>query len=380
MGDFRDVPERRVPIRLSSFQRWTGRRENPCYRFGMLPFHRALGCLAAFAGVLSFVACSSTGTRTSFGDDAGGGGTSGGDGDGGVFVPTGDGGKVDENGCSDAAKLVYVLSYEGDLYSFAPAEKKFKKIGPLNCGLTSQQQPISMAVDRAGFAWVNVASLGGAGGRSNVLYKVNTTTAECEPTNIKSSFIGGMGFSTDEGSKDKETLYVFGQSGSASAPTRTLDHVDFAAEKIITGPSVTTGAGELTGTGDGRLYGFILKEPQTGPSGKPILDDLIGITQLDKKTGKDSGEVVTKGVKYPHDPGFAFSFWGGDFYVYSAPITIPADFPFTQPPDDLKDEPTTDVARYSPTTKTTEPVYMGAIGFHIVGAGVSTCAPTTGVR
>lgn len=345
----------------------------------MLSVHRALGLCAAFAGVASFVACSSNGGRGGFEDTDGGGSSSSSGGEGGIFVPTNEGG-VDENGCSDAAKLVYVLSYEGDLYSFAPADKKFKKIGPLNCGLTAQQLPISMAVDRSGVAWVNIATQTGAGGRSNTLYRVDTATADCKPTNIKSSFIGGMGFSTDEGSKDKETLYVFGQSGSLTNPTRTLDHVDFAAEKVVTGPVVTSNAGELTGTGDGRLYGFILEEPQTGPSGKPILDDLIGITQLDKTTGKESNKVVTKGVKYPHDPGFAFSFWGGDFYVYSAPITIPPDYPFTQPPADLKDEPTTDVARYSPTSKTTEPTYMSAIGFHIVGAGVSTCAPTTGVR
>lgn len=350
-----------------------------CYRVWMRSIgFQALGFFAALGGLLTFAACSSSNGRTGFQD--GDGGTTSSGGEGGIFTPNPEAGTVDENGCSDAAKLVYVLSYEGDLYSFAPADKKFKKIGPLNCDLTSQQLPISMAVDRAGVAWVNIATLTGAGGRNNTLYKVSTSTAECTKTNITSSFIGGMGFSTDDGSKDKETLYVFGQSGSVTAPTRTLDHVDFASEKIVTGPTVTTGAGELTGTGDGRLYGFILKEPQTGPGGKPILDDLIGITQLDKKTGKDSGEVVTKGVKYPHDPGFAFSFWGGDFYVYSAPITIPPDYPFTQPPDDLKDEPTTDVARYSPSTKNTEPRYMPTIGFHIVGAGVSTCAPTTGVR
>ncbi|MBS2017076.1 MAG: hypothetical protein JST00_29590 [Deltaproteobacteria bacterium] len=343
----------------------------------MLTLSRALGSCAVLTVIASIAACSSSGNRGGFQDnDAGASSSSGGE--GGVFVPS-EAGPVDENGCSDAAKLVYVLSYEGDLYSFAPGEKKFKKIGPLKCGLTAQQLPISMAVDRSGVAWVNIATQSPAG-RSNTLYKVNTTTAECTPTNIKSSFIGGMGFSTDEGSKDKETLFVFGQSGSITSPTRTLDRVDFAAEKIITGPAVSTNAGELTGTGDGRLFGFILKEPQTGPSGKPLLDDLIAITQLDKKTGKDSGEVVLKGVKYPHDPGFAFSFWGGDFYVYSAPITIPPDYPFSQPPDDLKDEPTTDVARYSPASKNTEPTYLGAIGFHIVGAGVSTCAPLTDVR
>ena len=340
---------------------------------------RVLGFCAALAGLVSFVACASSDERSGFQNGADGGGP-GPSGDGGVFGGnTADGGPVDENGCSEAAKLVYVLSYEGDLYSFAPADKKFKKIGPLKCNLSDQQLPISMAVDRKGIAWVNIATAS-ASGRSNTLYRVDTTNADCEPTNIKSGYIGGMGFSSDDGSKDKETLFVFGQSGSAQAPQRTIDHVDFAKETIVRGPSVTTGAGELTGTGDGHLYGFVLHEPQFDQAGKPQLNDLLAITELDKTSGADSAEVTLKGVKYPHDPGFAFSFWGGDFYVYSAPITIPPDYPFTQPPADLKDEPTSDVSRYSPSTKTTEAAYMKAVGFHIVGAGVSTCAPTTGVH
>jgi hypothetical protein len=340
---------------------------------------RILGLCAALAGVVTFGACANSEDRSGF-QDGDGGTTDKGDG-GGVFAPTTDDAGLDENGCSDAAKLVYVLSYEGDLYSFAPTDKTFKKIGPLGCNLNDQEVPISMAVDRKGVAWVNIASSTGASGRSNTLYKVDTATAKCEPTNIKSDYIGGMGFSTDEGSKDKETLFVFGQSGSPANPQPTLDHVDFDNEKIVTGPNVTSTAGELTGTGDGRLFGFVLHEPQIDPdTGKPLLDNLLAVTELDKTTGKDSGEVVLEGVKFPHDPGFAFSFWGGDFYVYSAPLTIPPDYPYSQPPADLKDEPTTDVARYSPATKTTDPSYMKAIGFHIVGAGVSTCAPTTGVH
>jgi hypothetical protein len=347
----------------------------------MLPVRtNTLGFCAALAGLVSFVACATTEERRTFGDGTSGGPAAGGD--GGVFAPATDGGVVlDENGCAEAAKLVYVLSYEGDLYSFAPAEKSFKKIGPLGCSLSEQQVPISMAVDRKGIAWVNIATASSAGTRTNTLYKVNTANAECEPTSITSSYIGGMGFSTDEGTKDKETLFVFGQTGTTANPVRTLDHVDFDSEKVVKGPVVTSSAGELTGTGDGRLYGFVLKEPQFDPiTGEPLLDNLLAITQLDKTTGKDSGEVVLKGVKYPHDPGFAFSFWGGDFYVYSAPLTIPPDYPASQPPADLKDEPTTDVARHSPSTKATEPTYMKTIGFHIVGAGVSTCAPLTGVN
>ena len=62
------------------------------------------------------------------------------------------------------------------------------------------------------------------------------------------------------------------------------------------------------------------------------------------------------------DGGYAFSFWGGDFWFYTA-------FPTPDQPD-----PTTSVTHFETATgKTTVP--LSNIGFVIVGAGVSTCAP-----
>ena len=60
---------------------------------------------------------------------------------------------------------------------------------------------------------------------------------------------------------------------------------------------------------------------------------------------------------------FAFSFWGGDFFFYTATSEAP--------------DSTTTVARFSPTTGDLDTAYMTDIGFHITGAGVSTCAPTS---
>jgi hypothetical protein len=57
--------------------------------------------------------------------------------------------------------------------------------------------------------------------------------------------------------------------------------------------------------------------------------------------------------------GFAFSFWGGDFYSTDA-IEHPSK-----------------VSRYRPSDKKLEATYMPSANFVIVGAGVSTCAPTT---
>jgi hypothetical protein len=74
---------------------------------------------------------------------------------------------------------VYVLSLEGDLHSFAPADKKFTKVGPLDCRFgNTTYLPISMAVDRQAVAWVNMRYDGIFATESRI-FKVDTKTAEC---------------------------------------------------------------------------------------------------------------------------------------------------------------------------------------------------------
>ena len=103
---------------------------------------------------------------------------------------------------------------------------------------------------------------------------------------------------------------------------------------------------ELTGTGDGRLFGFFTTSP-------------IQIAQIDKTSGATSNVAPLNTVEVPSY--WAFSFWGGDFYLYTCPS------------DPTR---TTNVNHYSPSTGTIDTSYMTNIGFRIVGAGVSTCAPT----
>lgn len=252
------------------------------------------------------------------------------------------------DGCSDDAKLVYVLSLEGDLYSFAPAAKQFTKVGPLNCKSGSTTFiPISMAIDRKAVAWVNMRP-DDPSATEDTLFKVDTKTAACTETNVRGD-VGGMGFSTDEGTTDKETLFV--TTAGSSFTTGALATIDFTAGKVVTiGDFQGAEVGELTGTGDGRLYGFVPSPP-------------MSLVQLDKKTATASNPVALDGVLAPVSPMYAFSFWGGDFYFYTA--------------DSTSASKTTTVARYRPSDGSLDAKYMTNIGFHIVGAGVSTCAPTT---
>ena len=182
---------------------------------------------------LVLIACSDSG-REGFKDAPAGTSSSGSSGTSGATASGGFGGDAappsNTDGCSEEAKLVYVLSLEGDLYSFAPAAKKFTKVGPLDCKSGSASfSPVSMAVDRNAVAWVNMRESSIFGGGETTLFKVDTKTAKCTPTPIKGT-IGGMGFSTNEGTTDKETLFVIG-AGSGLGPA--LITVDFAQEKLV---------------------------------------------------------------------------------------------------------------------------------------------------
>jgi len=302
------------------------------------------------AGAVGLVACSSSSPRDGFaGESNGDAGTGSSSSSSGGIVIDGDGGSKPPvtNGCSDDAKLVYVLSLEGDLYSFEPAAKKFNKVGPLNCKVgNTKLTPISMAVDREAVAWVNMRENSLVPTRPDELFRVDTKTAACTPSGITAQ-MGGMGFATNDGASDQETLYIDSSDGFTSG----LYAVDFNQKKLGLVANFKEPSGlELTGTGEGKLFGFVVAQQ-------------LSLVEINKKSAAFSSKVSLPKVELPLAPMYAFSHWGGDFYFYTATSTAAST--------------TTTVARYRPSDGSIDPAYMKSIGFHIVGAGVSTCAPTT---
>jgi hypothetical protein len=247
-----------------------------------------------------------------------------------------------EDGCTDAARLVYVVSEGGDLWSFNPGKLAFTKIGALACPVGVEQYPNSMAVDRAGNAWVNYSD--------GKLYQASTSDASCKPTPMKADqfnfHLFGMGFSTNGAGTKDETLYICDLGGSGLAK---LDLSTFTLDYLGGFAGTLEGYGcELTGTGDGRLFGFFTTTPAS-------------LAQLATSPVTTSAMVSLQNVTT--GDAWAFSFWGGDFYLYSA---IPYD----------TTHPYSDVYRYRPSDGSVTQV-MSNVGLRIVGAGVSTCAPTT---
>jgi hypothetical protein len=286
------------------------------------------------------------------GSGTGGAGGAGFGGFGG-FAPGVDGGPPAES-CSEAAKLVYVVSDENHLYTFAPNKlpdvaAAFTDLGLLGCSEPGDTVN-SMAVDRRGTAYVNYAS--------GKIFAVDTKTLACTDTGFVPGQAGfspnlSMGFSSDAPGSTEETLYVSDNTGD---DTQERDGKGLAKLDLTKSPPELTPLGtftaevmggrcELTGTGDAKLYGFFttmpanLAEIQKGNAATPAA---VRLPTVDASTG-----------------GYAFSFWGGSFWFYTS-----------------SDTDTTKVTRYDPTTTPpTTSVAAPMLDFTIVGAGVSTCAP-----
>ncbi|MCA9589608.1 MAG: hypothetical protein KC657_30085 [Myxococcales bacterium] len=248
---------------------------------------------------------------------------------------------ADRSDCPDAdGTFVYVVTAEGELFSFYPPGLTFRSVGPLVCPSTPGETPFSMAVDRRGVAYVLYTD-----GR---LFRVSTATAACTATTYRVNQLGfetfGMGFAS-EGAGPAERLYVAENNfGPASRGLGTIDTTSFVLSFV--GPFVPPiPRAELTGTGDGRLFAFWPE--RTGPSGSRI-------AELDKRTGAVVAQSAVP-IGRAND-AFAFAFWGGDFWIFTSGGALG-----------------TEVSRYRPsdgttTTPTTHPQT-------VVGAGVSTCAP-----
>jgi hypothetical protein len=235
--------------------------------------------------------------------------------------------------CSEETQFIYVIDDLGVLRRFDAPTVAFTTIGPLACA----GSPFSMAIDRTGVAWVLFQD-----GR---LARVDTRSGKCKVTSFAPGQKGfasrfGMGFSSNTPDGGDETLFVSGDGPEMLGwiDTQSLTLTPIAAYDAISAPA------ELTGTGGGRLFGAF--------EGTPYV-----VAEIDKASAHIVSQAPQTPIAYPPNAAnFAFAFWGGDFYLFVGPGK------------------TTDVFRYRPSDQTT--VTLTKVPFTIVGAGVSTCAPT----
>jgi hypothetical protein len=311
---------------------------------------RVKNVLAIFAA--SIVAVTACGARTGLllaELDAGTGGTGG---TGGVAPDAGpdappdvvdappDAPPIDE--CADAGiTFIYLIGLDNNLYRFDPPTLTTTRLGPIHC--PGGSSPNSMAVDRAGIAYVNF--------QDGNLFRVSTLTLSCQPTGFKSGQNGfsptyGMAFSADV-SDPGEKLFV-----ASIAPSQRLATIDTTTFKLsLVGMfDHAIGDSELTGTGSGELYAF-------GVNNNPG----IYLARLDKATAKvlNQSQLTLASGNAPIS-AWAFAYWSGDFYFFTSTNNVISSVSLYKPGSPLN-LPLPVVTQITQTA--------------IVGAGVSTCAP-----
>jgi hypothetical protein len=259
------------------------------------------------------------------------------------------------DGCSDAAKLIYVVDINNKLAKFDPVAKAFTTIGTLACktttlGIPDGATPFSMAIDRTAQAYVLYSD-------GNIM-KVDTTQASlpCTATNWKAGTDGlmqfGMGYSTDTAGGTTDTLFVSGgaSTGTGNSTLAKLDTTSMSATTV----GMVSGSPELTGNANAELWAF-------SPS---VNSETPTVQQLDKASG---AAVITYMLPTlaGNPSAWAFGFYGGDYWVFL----------------EKNGESNTTVYEIAgPTNMTHAPGSVvgttPASGLEVVGAGVSTCAPT----
>jgi hypothetical protein len=243
--------------------------------------------------------------------------------------------------CLDRGRFIYLLDIGHQLVRLEPESLDLTPIGSLECD--PSETPISMSIDREGVAWVLYSD-----GR---IHHVSTRDASCSPADFEANQenfeVFGMGFvSLTEGS-DAETLYVAGGPYADFVPggTARLGQID-PTTLALTPIGPVPGWPELTGTGGGELWAFF---PATTPPSVRLLnresaesDRTIDLAEL------DISDVIN----------WAFAFWGGRLHLFLQ----------------QRSDPSTSIWRLDPSTEELIEARTD-IGYSIVGAGVSTCAP-----
>jgi hypothetical protein len=267
---------------------------------------------------------------------------------------TGDTNNVEPCACPDLEVAlddgIFVLSDDAELWKFYPETKQFEMLGAFNCG--GMNGTFSMAVDRLGYAWVMFNNPQGE------IWKLNVTNvADCQDPGYNQGQMGvsyfGMAFVSNSAEDVCDKLYgntFNGQGGFGEGPNigdfLTVDPDSLILSKL--GKTNFNGA-ELTGTGDGRTFMFGGVNPAK-------------LVEVNKQNGQFIDTLPLPGLNLTN--AFAFSFFAGDFYMFTE-SNNPNVSKVT-----LLDYDDSDMNGQQDLT-----TIVASAPIRIVGAGVSTCAP-----
>jgi hypothetical protein len=244
--------------------------------------------------------------------------------------------------CVEASRWIFAVTRQGMLTRFDPSTLTLTDIGKLDC--PSADIPNSMAVDQNATAWI--------GYMDGNLFKADANTANCQATGFVKDQHGlhvfGMGFMFDP-STGVDTLYLSGGAdnrGGAESLFATLSLPSLVVTPI---GNIIDGNAELTGTGDGELWGFV---PDFANASRTKISML---SRIDPSSGKTLESHFYPSVTASANGAnsWAMTFWGGSFWIFLNGSIY-------------------EVSRDTPDTIKT---VLTNTDYQILGAGVSTCAP-----
>ena len=241
---------------------------------------------------------------------------------------------------------IFVLSITAELWKFFPADYSFTKLGDLTCN--TPPPTFSMAVDRQGYAWVQY--------QTGDLRTVDVTNVgNCTDPGYQEFQMGitnfGMAFVSNSQFDACDRIYGVRATGIPEGNAISdLFSIDPDTLNVLQIGKSDYGTAEVTGTGDGRLFLFAGANPAK-------------LVEVNKNNGQKLGVTPLPGVEL--GSAWAFAFFGGDFFFFTNSQGGPgSEVTHIDYDDD-------DMNGQKEIT-----VVVPDAPISIVGAGVSTCAPT----
>lgn len=201
-------------------------------------------------------------------------------------------------------ELIFLMSADGELWSFDPRSDEFAFVAGPVCG---GEVPFSMAVDERGIAWIL-----GIESMSFQTIDVNDPGPCTESPYLRRNpdfGLFGTSFVAESETNPCSDLYVQTYSGDGSfdegEDLGRLGVIDPESGDLTDIGSLDYDGGELTGTGDGRLYAFTGVDP-------------VKIVELDRATGAELDVFPLEGLNKTN--ASAVAFYGGSIYIFTEAV------------------------------------------------------------
>lgn len=246
--------------------------------------------------------------------------------------------------CPPGTEWIYLIDFDKSFIRFQPDTRALAVIGTLDCPGVGDATPFSMGIGRDAYARVLYND-----GR---IFRVSLNDLSCTATDFATGQMGfelfGMGYSADSLGSSDETLYIGGGPVLTSGPGAPAMLGSIDAALVVQSHGMLSSLPELTGTANGDLWGFF-------PGETPMVVREIAKTDGHTLQMFDVA-MIAAGTS---TQSYAFAFWGGRFYIF------------------YKGEESESSSVWALTTDlgTLEQI-IPSTGHRIVGAGVSTCAPS----